>query len=65
MNSFTELKDALIADEIIRIKSLTQEGLVEELIDLKSKQIESLSPDGVMNYLKNKKYGKSKETIGY
>jgi hypothetical protein len=57
MNSFTELKDYLIADEILRIKSLTRESLVEELIDLKSKMIEALSPDEVMDYLKNKKHG--------
>lgn len=65
MNSITELKDYLIADEILRIKSLTQKELVEELIDLKSKQIESLSPDEVMNYIKNKKHGNSKETTRY
>jgi hypothetical protein len=62
MNSFTELKDALIADEISRIESLTQKELVEELIDLKSRQIESLSPDEVINYLKNKNHGIKNQT---
>ena len=62
MNSITELKDAIIADEISRIESLTQKELVEELIDLKSRQIESLSPDEVINYLKNKNHGIKNQT---
>jgi hypothetical protein len=57
MNSLEELKDYLIADEILRIESLTQKELVDELMDLKTRQIESLSPDEVINYLKNKKHG--------
>ena len=49
MNSLEELKDYLIADEIQRIESLTREELVRELMDVKSKDIETLSDEEVLN----------------
>lgn len=48
MDSATELKDYLIADEIKRISSLSKKELVEELIDLKSKNIEQMSDDEIL-----------------
>jgi len=49
MNSTSELKDYLIADEIQRISSLSQEELMRELIDLKSKAIEAMSDSELLN----------------
>ncbi len=41
MNHIDDIKDYLIADEIQRIQSLSHEELVRELIDVKTKEIES------------------------
>lgn len=43
MQSIESLKDYLIADEIIRIQSLSREKLVRELVTVKSEKIESLN----------------------
>jgi len=52
MESIESLKDYLISDEIQRIESLSRVELVRELIEMKSRKIESL------NDLKSiKKYG--------
>ena len=50
MNSTTELKDYLIADEIQRISSLSKEGLVSELVEIKSRAIERMSDYEIINY---------------
>lgn len=42
MNDIESLKDYLIADEILRITTLSREKLENELIEIKSKEIESL-----------------------
>jgi hypothetical protein len=39
MNSFTELQDYLIADEILRIQSLSRDELERELIDCKTRDL--------------------------
>ena len=43
MESIESLKDYLISDEIQRIESLSRVELVRELIEMKSRKIESLS----------------------
>lgn len=43
MQSIESLKDYLIADEIIRIQSLSREELVRELITTKTEKIEPLN----------------------
>lgn len=55
MNSTSELKDYLIADEIQRISSLSKEELIRELIDLKSRAIEEMNDYELLN---QNKYGK-------
>ncbi len=57
MNSIEEVKDCVIADEIMRIQSLTREDLIKELIDVESKQIEAMTSDEFMAYLKTRKHG--------
>lgn len=39
MNSLTELKEAILADYIIRIRKLTREKLEQELIEIKSREL--------------------------
>lgn len=51
MNSITEIKDCVIADQIQRIKLLTKEELIEELIDLKSKEVEKMNDEELLNKL--------------
>lgn len=41
MNHIDDIKDYLIADEIQRIKSLSRDELVQELISAKTLEIES------------------------
>ena len=43
MNHIDDIKDYLIADEIQRIQSLSHDELVSELIEVKTKEIESSS----------------------
>jgi hypothetical protein len=43
MEDIESLKDYRIADEILRIQSLSREKLEEELIEMKSREIESLN----------------------
>ena len=43
MESIESLKDCLISDEIQRIESLSRVELVRELIEMKSRKIESLN----------------------
>lgn len=43
MEDIESLKDYMISDEIFRIKSLSREKLEEELIEINSRKIESLS----------------------
>lgn len=57
MNSIEEVKDCVIADEIMRIQVLTKEDLIRELIDVRSRQIEAMKPDEFMAYLKTRKHG--------
>ena len=56
MNSMTELKEAILADYILRLKNLPREKLIHELIEFKSRELK-LSDD--QQALKNK-YGKQK-----
>jgi len=55
MEDIESIKDYMIADEILRIKSLSREKLEEELIEINSRKIESLN-----NLMSIKKYGKQK-----
>ena len=57
MNSIEEVKDCVIADEIMRIETLTKEDLLKELVDIRSKQIEVMKSDEFMTYLKTRKHG--------
>ena len=43
MNSITEIKDCLIVEEIERIKNLSNEQLIRELIEVKTKKIEKMT----------------------
>lgn len=49
MNSTSELRDYLIADEIQRISSLSKESLKQELIEIKSRAIEKMSDYELLN----------------
>jgi len=51
MNDLTSLKDYLIADEIQRIKLLTKDELVGELIEVRASKIETLSDEEILNPL--------------
>lgn len=42
MESLESLKDYLIADWIMKVEQMTREELERELVELKSRQIESL-----------------------
>ena len=57
MNSIVELKDALIANQILRIQSLTREQLIQELVEIRAAYIESLSDAEVLNG-----YGRKRKT---
>lgn len=57
MNSIEEVKDCVIADEIMRIQNLSREDLIKELIDIESKQIEAMKSDEFMAYLKTRNHG--------
>ncbi len=57
MNSIEEVKDCVIADEIMRIQTLSKENLISELVDVKSKQIEAMKSDEFMTYLKTRNHG--------
>ena len=57
MNSIEEVKDCVIADEIMRIQNLSRENLIKELIDVESKQIEAMTSEEFMAYLKTRKHG--------
>ena len=55
MESLESLKDYLIADWIMKVKQMTREELERELIELKSRQLESLKDlNEVMKYGKQK-----------
>ena len=55
MESLESLKDYLIADWIMKVKQMTREELERELIELTSRQIESLKDlSEVMKYGKQK-----------
>jgi len=56
MNSLTELKEAVLADYIWKVERLPKEKLIQELIELKSRELK-LSDD--KQVLKNQ-YGKQK-----
>lgn len=45
MNDIESLKDYLIADEIQRLSSLSHEELLSEIIELKSRAIETAAPE--------------------
>ena len=49
MNDISSLRDFYIADELIRIQGLTRYELVQELIELKTAEIESLDEDVLLN----------------
>ena len=55
MEDIESLKDYFIADEILRIKTLSREKLEQELIEIKSGKIESLS-----DLVSIKEYGNKK-----
>lgn len=50
MNSIEEVRDAKIADEILRIQSLSREDLVRELVEIRASYIESLDDREVLLY---------------
>lgn len=52
MNSIVELKDALIANQILRIQSLSREKLVRELVEIRASYIEALSDAATLEYAK-------------
>jgi len=43
MNSITEIKDCMIVKEIERIKNLSNEQLIRELIEVKTMKIEEMT----------------------
>jgi hypothetical protein len=43
MNDVESLREAYIADEIIRLENLSRQELLQELIDLNAERLESLS----------------------
>jgi len=55
MESLESLKDYLIADWIMKVKKMTRDELERELIELKSRQIESLK-----DLTEIREYGKQK-----
>lgn len=55
MNDIESLKDYLLADMIIKIQSLSKEALIRELVELKSKEIESASPDEILRLCQKNK----------
>ena len=56
MDSIESLKDCLIADEIQRIEELDRDDLVRELIEEKTRKIESLRDlKSIQNYGKRQK----------
>lgn len=56
MNSKTELRDYLIADEINRIATLTRQELIRELIEVKSRTIENSSSEEILKLCKPKQH---------
>ena len=54
MNSIEEVRDAKIADEILRIQSLSREKLVQELVAIRAAFIESLDDREVLLYGKTR-----------
>ena len=54
MNSIEEVRDAKIADEILRIQSLSREKLVQELVAIRAAFIESLDDRAVLLYGKTR-----------
>lgn len=55
MNDIESLRDYLLADMIIKIQSLSKEALIRELVELKSKEIESASPDEILRLCRQNK----------
>ena len=56
MNDIESLRDYLLADLIIKIQSLSKEALIRELVELKSKEIESASPDEILRLCQTTKH---------
>ena len=56
MNDIESLRDYLLADMIMKIQSLSKETLVRELVELKSKEIESASPDEILRLCQQNKH---------
>ena len=54
MNSIEEIRDAKIADEILRIQSLSREDLVKELVAIRAVFIESLDDRELLLYGRRK-----------
>lgn len=48
MNDIESVRDYLIADEIQRLSSLSREEMLSELIELKSRTIETASPEELL-----------------
>ena len=49
MNSMTELKEAMLADYILRLESLSREKLIHELIEYKSRELKLLDNQKALN----------------
>jgi len=54
MNNITELKEAILADYILKIQNLPKEKLIQELIEIKSRELKLFDD----NQLLKNKYGR-------
>ena len=54
MNDIETLRDYMIADEIERIYLLSPEGILNELISLRTQQIELMPAQELLDVCKNK-----------
>lgn len=56
MNDIESVRDYLLADLIMEIESLSRKELVSELVEMKSREIESAPPEKLLMLCKNKKH---------
>lgn len=47
----TSFREAILADYIVKVKTMTAEELVQELIDLKHRALESSSDEELINQI--------------
>ena len=55
MNDIEGIRDYLLADLIMEIESLSRKELVSELVEMKSREIESASPEKLLMLCKKQK----------